>query len=192
MEEIEPSNQSRTDFFKENKSWMIGAGVLFLAIALIALGARELSLEPVSLVEGCNPGDRFSQTTGEPCLEIDFESCGDGEVYDKNTGEPCVGVEDPEATPTTGAASYLAALEKYAEQSVLFDGNCRPSVERLAVPTGTRVLIANNSRTTLAVGVETKKANLLPFYYILSSSLAAPGEFPVSCNGEPRATIIAR
>lgn len=69
--------------------------VVFGIVILIALAAIGFAMydkpasQDTAVVEGCEPGDLFSRTSGKSCDGKTVESCKEGELYDINTGKPC-------------------------------------------------------------------------------------------------------
>ncbi len=171
----------------ENK---LAFGLVFVAAAVFIVLAfiNKTPQTPVKIVEGCKAGDTFSQTTGEPCKDIVQESCKDGDLYDIKTGKPCVGAVDPNTTNTTGS-SYDVALKTYTDKTLLFDDQCNTTPKTLDVVMGSKVLLANNSQTSLALSIQGKNAVLKPYHYMTSLSLSVAGEVSVSCNGNNVSTV---
>ncbi len=159
-------------------------GVVALLVMAAAVTAVYKLYEPPVIVPGCNPGDKFSQTSGLPCSEVE-STCENGELYDRNTGDPCVGALDDTAAP---GELYQTTLKTYEGQSILLDGACVPSSKLFTVPLKTKVLIANNSQKILEVTAPGKNI-ILPPYRTTLSSPATVGEFPVTCNGKAVSTI---
>lgn len=77
----------------QSKKKLIMLIVGVLALATISIFGASKYLKPVRLetvVEGCRPGDRFSQTSGAPCRDgILPPPCQEGDIFDRETGEPC-------------------------------------------------------------------------------------------------------
>ncbi len=180
--------------FSENKTnailGIVGLLIIILALVMVVHKRNQRS---AAVVEGCKQGDMFSETTGKPCVEQKFEECIDGDLYNRNTGEPCpetkgAAMNDTKSNPTSdgsttkGNLSYEAALKEYTGKSLLFGANCASTPQTLNAPAGSQILIANNSTSTLEVGVQNKKVKLTPYHYMLSS-MTAKGAVDVSCNG---------
>jgi hypothetical protein len=73
---------------------LIGLALLVVIVLVISFSVANPAVqESASTVEGCFPGDRFSQTTGEPCGDEDESQvlvpCREGDFYNIETGEPC-------------------------------------------------------------------------------------------------------
>lgn len=184
---------------EEKKNALIGGAMVILVIlAIIFFGGKKKEHDMVSKVEGCAPGDLFSQTTGEPCFPENAEPCQIGEEFNKETGEPCpvasAGGNDIALTSNISGnnipSSYDNALLEYKDKSILFDASCMPIPAVLEVPIGTRVLVANNSALkTLDFKVLERTEDLSAFHYMLSGAFNTVGEYPVSCDGKVVATI---
>lgn len=197
----EASKPKMEDKVAEKKNRIIGSIILVVIILGIILLTGKKAESPVSKVEGCLPGDIFSQTTGEPCFPEDMEPCKEGEDFNKETGEPCPIVttdasikEDKLLTTTVSTngvvSSYDTALLEYKDKSVLFDASCNATPKVLGVAVGTRILVANNStEKNLELKVGSRTEDLRPLHYMLSSRYDVAGEYPVSCGGAVSATI---
>lgn len=186
---------------EEKKNRIIGAIVLGVIVLGIIFFTGKKTENLVSNVEGCAPGDVFSQTTGEPCFEEGMEPCKEGEEFNKETGEPCPMVagdetikDDKLLTSTISGngvvSGYHTALIEYENKSVLFDASCMPTPKVFEVPVGTRILVANNStEKNLELKVGSRTEDLRPLHYMLSSRFDAVGEYSISCGGAVSATV---
>ncbi len=70
------------------KNMVIIGAILLVAIVAVIIFINANSSDKIS-VEGCRPGDEFSETTGKPCDPAKMVPCKEGDVYDINTGKPC-------------------------------------------------------------------------------------------------------
>ncbi len=186
---------------EEKKNRIIGVIVLAVIILGIIFFTGKKTENLVSKVEGCAPGDLFSQTTGEPCFPESMEPCKEGEEFNKETGEPCPEVagdstikDEKLLTPNTSlgrvASGYHTALAEYKDMSVLFDESCMATPKVLQVAVGTRILVANNSTSNnLELKVLDRTEDLDSLHYMLSSKFDTVGEYPVSCGGNVSATV---
>lgn len=186
---------------EEKKNRIIGSIVLAVIVLAIIFFTGKKNESLLSKVEGCNPGDLFSQTTGEPCFPENIEPCMEGEEFNKETGEPCPMVVNDETIkddkllsttgPTNGVpSSYDGALLEYKDKGILFDASCGAIPKVLEVPVGTRILVANNSiEKSLELKVGNRNEDLSPLHFMLSSKFDAVGEYSVSCGGAVAATV---
>lgn len=183
---------------EEKKNAIIGGAMVILVILAIIFFGGKKEHDMVSKVEGCAPGDLFSQTTGEPCFPENAEPCQVGEEFNKETGEPCpvasAGGNEIALTSNISAnnipSSYDKALVEYKDKSILFDASCMPTPAVLEVPIGTRILVANNSTSkNLELKVLERTEDLDSLHYMLSSRFDTVGEYPVSCGGNVSATV---
>ncbi len=142
----------------------------------------------VSTVAGCNPGDKFSETSGKPCQTEAQIACANGELFDINTGLPCVGSVNPKANPPRSALGYNLAIQTYFGKNMLFNADCTPNPKILKAPLNTKVLFANNSNKTLEIDIPGRQAFLLPYHY-MTKLLDKAGDFPISCNGSATGTV---
>ena len=189
---------------EEKKNRIIGAIVLIVVVLGIIFFTSKKAESPVSKVEGCLPGDIFSQTTGEPCFPEDMEPCKEGEDFNKETGEPCGvvagddSIRDDKLLTTSGSmngvpTSYDGALLEYKDKGILFDASCGAIPKVLEVPLGTRILIANNStEKNLELKVQNRTEDLSPLHFMLSSRFDAVGEYSVTCAGAVSATVVVK
>ena len=183
---------------QEKKNRIIGSIVLIVVILGVILLTSKKAESPVSKVEGCLPGDLFSQTSGEPCFPENAEPCQVGEEFNKETGEPCpvASASENEIALTSNISannipsSYDTALVEYKDKSVLFDENCMATPKVLEVASGTRILVANNSAAkNLELKVLDRTEDLDSLHYMLSSRFDTVEEYPISCNGKVSATV---
>ncbi len=75
----------------KNKNLLI-VGIVVLVVATLVVSFFNSSPESGEVVAGCVSGDKFSQTTGEPCtsdVEAAGMPCQEGDAYNIITGEPC-------------------------------------------------------------------------------------------------------
>lgn len=168
------------------KLFFLGFIVLVILAGLIAVTAKLYT--PPTVVEGCQPGDSFSQTTGKPCKEIKVEACVEGELYNSTNGEPCVGVEYINAVP---GENFAALLKSYAGRSFLLDANCLSTPKLLNVSLNTRILTVNNSKKVIEVDILGENIILEP-YRSLVSYVTTAGLFPLTCNGGVSASLIVK
>ncbi len=159
-----------TDMKKKN---LIILGLAILVVLALVLGTRYMK-----------KGTGTNEGTNEENLPA---ACLPGEQYDRNTGEPCVGAEDISATPASNS-SYAGALKAYTGKTVLLGGDCAATPAEYNAPTGSRMLIGNNSTTTLEVAFQSRTTILRPYHYMLGS-LKTAGEYPIKCNGDTVATV---
>jgi len=86
------TNMAEGPKVKNNKHMLI-VGLVLLVVAAIAISLLNSNAANKSAVEGCRPGDKFSETSGEPCNDDAVaaigEPCKEGDVYSVVTGEPC-------------------------------------------------------------------------------------------------------
>jgi hypothetical protein len=163
----------------EQNKWLVGLvlGVLAVFVVLILLNKKPDVV--VSTVEGCRPGDLFSQTSGKPCQDEKLASCLEGDVYDRTTGKPC---GEPKINTSTEVLGYEAALKAFSGKSFIFNEECISPTKELEVIKNSKVLIANNSTRTLEIYTPTREKSLLPYHY-MTVFLGDIGENTISCNG---------
>ena len=58
-----------------------------LFITLLGFNVKSASAD----VLGCSVGDKFSRTTGQPCLSTEKNDCFPGDLFSSLTGQPCSG-----------------------------------------------------------------------------------------------------
>ncbi len=164
---------------------LLALAVVAIVVTAAAITAVYKLYEPPVVIPGCKPGDKFSQTTGEPCKDEAEPVCKEGELFDRNTGDPCIGAEDKSATP---GENFQELIASYAGHNIVLDGACVAAPKLLSVALNTKILIANNSQKILEVIVQGKK-EVLPPYRSLITTPAKAGTFPVTCNSAPVAVI---
>jgi len=76
---------------KNKNAKFIILGILVLLIIVVAWGAWKHQKQSTPLVEGCQPGDEFSETSGLHCDGEPILPCQGDDVYNITTGEKCPG-----------------------------------------------------------------------------------------------------
>lgn len=171
------SNESNTEDTKNRKIGRIIAIVVAVIViaALIIGGARKdapVDTATVVVPEGCKPGFLFSETSGVPCPQ---------------TETPESVQTDTEGVLNTSA--YEAAIRQYAGKVVIFGEACKPiSTISGSIAPGTRILVANNSNTSLALAVA-GKSEVLDGYHYFTTTLKTAGDTAVTCDAKTAAII---
>lgn len=170
-------NQDTNTEQKNGKTGRIIAVVVaVLVIAALIVGTAQrkknaTETPEAAMPEGCKPGYLFSETTGKPCP----------------SSTESLSVEDG-TTASTEASGYEAAVAAYAGKLVVVDAACKATPSALTVGANTRVLIGNNSSSSLTLGLGDRSESLDGYHYF-TYSLKSGGDMKVMCNGAEVATI---
>jgi hypothetical protein len=156
------------------------AGIVIILVVLLAIasngkwGHKTPSQAPVStLPEGCAPGALFNTIDGKPCPVESTLS----ETKDDTTAAP---------------GGYEEAIRLYAGKVVVFDASCKPLPASPTFAPGTRILVANNSASTLTLAINDKSESLDAYHYFTTPLGAVAGKAVISCNGKPAATVVIK
>ncbi|HWC57889.1 MAG TPA: hypothetical protein VG621_02985 [Candidatus Paceibacterota bacterium] len=177
-----PALQERVTDAAPSRKGARTAGIIVALIVVLALvgnavwkhKAQNPAGTPSSdqAAEGCAPGALFS-TTGKPCPQSSPTDLSDA------------------ASGTAAVSGYDDAIHQYAGKVIVFDASCAALPAQPTFDSGTRILVANNSTTTLTLSVAGTTKTLSPYHYF-TVPLTTTGSVVATCNGAPAATITVK
>lgn len=199
FKEVNKNNKNRPPEDR-NRNIMRIIGIILAVIVILAVfglipGTKKqtkdeqkaVAPESTEVVDGCTPGDLFSATTGKPCPQ----------PQDNSNAEPTSAPNKSSTTPNSATAvvsssassSYEKTLADYAGKLIAFDAQCKATPSTLSVNSGTRVLVANNSKNSATLAVGNLRSEKLDGFHYFTVTLKDKGQVAVICNGQATATF---